>query len=290
MLARTRSYALSIAAACALLACSSGAPGSLGRLDGTVHGLTESGLVLQLNGSKHLPVAAGATSFSFGNIAEGTRYEVRVLSQPGTLVCTVGHGQGTTGSSNQRIVVVCAHGSCGDMVVSRPEECDSFDSFACGGCGDPGSGVDCLLGAPTPATGSILVESTALAGVTVTVDDGLGVSETFEFVSGTAAQRGHRAVDITGADAIVITERLVEAWRATGLHIDAAAMTDRTRLIHQQYGVVGNRPLVVRPQGTTALSVSGMSRGAGCEDGQRCSHDDDCVSRICGTNGLCATE
>ncbi len=287
---RTRSSALSIAAACALLACSGGAPGSLSTLDGTVHGLTESGLVLQLNGSKHLPIAAGSTSFSFGRFAEGTDYDVRVLSQPGALTCTVGYGQGTTGSSSQRMVVVCAHGSCGDTVVSRPEDCDSFDSFACGGCGEPGSGVDCLFGAPLPATGSILVESTALTGVTVSVDDGFGTKETFEFVSGTAAQRGHRAVDITGADAIVITQRLVDAWHATGLQIDAAAMTDRTRLIHQRYGLVGNRPLVVRPQGTTAVSIDGMRGGAGCEAGRRCSHDDDCVSRTCGTNGLCTAQ
>lgn len=293
MFARTRSSAISIAAACALCACSGGSPGSLTTLGGTVHGLTEPGLVLQLNGSgsKHLAIAAGATSFSFGTIDAGREYDVQVLSQPGTLTCTVAYGRGTTGSSSiQDIVVVCAHGTCGDGVVSRPEECDSFDSFACGGCGDPGSGADCLPTAPLPATGGILVEGTALAGVTVTLEDGLGTSETFEFVRGTAAARGHRAVDITGADAIVITERLVEAIRATNLRIDAAAMTDRVRLIHQRYGLVGNRPLVLRPQGTTALTVSGMTGGLGCEDGRRCSYDDDCVSRICGTNGLCAAQ
>lgn len=65
---------------------------------GTLSGLNNQGLVLQLDGGNDLPVAAGATSFSFPNsISYGTEYTVTIKSQPAHMTCTVVNPTGSAG-------------------------------------------------------------------------------------------------------------------------------------------------------------------------------------------------
>ena len=72
-------------------------------IGGTVSGLTGTGLVLQDNGGNSLPVAAGATSFTFtAPIASGASFNVTVFSQPSspTQTCTVTSGSGLVAGAN----------------------------------------------------------------------------------------------------------------------------------------------------------------------------------------------
>lgn len=77
---------------------------------GSVSGLAGSGLVLRLNGSGDLPVAAnGAFTFS-GGLAAGSSYQVVVATQPAGPVqtCSVANGSGTIGSANvTNVAVTC---------------------------------------------------------------------------------------------------------------------------------------------------------------------------------------
>jgi hypothetical protein len=78
---------------------------------GTVSGLAGAGLVLVLNGSNDLPIAADG-SFTFATpLTSGSQYHVQVATQPAnpTQVCTVSGGDGTIGSSNvNNVRVNCA--------------------------------------------------------------------------------------------------------------------------------------------------------------------------------------
>jgi hypothetical protein len=80
-------------------------------LGGAVSGLAGSGLVLEVNGGDDLPIPSNG-SFAFETpLTSGTRYRVRVASQPAnpTQVCTVAGGEGTIGNANVNSVrVTCA--------------------------------------------------------------------------------------------------------------------------------------------------------------------------------------
>lgn len=111
-----------------LIACSNGrgslegageapAPGGF-TVGGSVSGLTGSGLVLQNNGAGDLAVSADG-SFAFTSmLADGTSYNVTVLSQPSSQssnpgqICTVANGSGTIAGGNvTNIAVTCAAGT-----------------------------------------------------------------------------------------------------------------------------------------------------------------------------------
>ena len=69
-------------------------------LGGSVSGLTAGGLVLA-DGSATIPVAANATSFSFGAVlVSGSSYNVTVQTQPTGLICTVANGSGTVATAD----------------------------------------------------------------------------------------------------------------------------------------------------------------------------------------------
>lgn len=94
----------------AVLGCSGGGgdPGTLQRIGGTISGLDQDGLVLQLNEAEQLPVAAGETSFQFSTaIAAGGLYSVTVLQQPPQLACTVEGHSGRVSGDVSDIRVVC---------------------------------------------------------------------------------------------------------------------------------------------------------------------------------------
>ena len=77
---------------------------------GSVTGLAGSGLVLSLNGSQSLPVAANG-SFTFPTaLADGSSYAVTVTTQPGTpaQTCTVSNGGGVLAGANvTNVAVAC---------------------------------------------------------------------------------------------------------------------------------------------------------------------------------------
>lgn len=59
--------------------------------------VANSGLVLQ-NGSDNLTIPVGATSFKFANsISYGTTYDIKVLTPPKNMSCTVANGSGSAG-------------------------------------------------------------------------------------------------------------------------------------------------------------------------------------------------
>ncbi|HJU40541.1 MAG TPA: hypothetical protein VJ724_13275, partial [Tahibacter sp.] len=70
---------------------------------GTATGVAGSGLALSLNGGASLPVAAGATAFTFPtSLADGTPYTVTVASQPTAPIqtCTLTNASGTVSGAN----------------------------------------------------------------------------------------------------------------------------------------------------------------------------------------------
>lgn len=71
--------------AAALAACGGKANFTVG---GTVSGLANSGLKLQVNGGETVEVPAGATSFSFpSGISYGTEYQVEIVQHPAHMTC-----------------------------------------------------------------------------------------------------------------------------------------------------------------------------------------------------------
>jgi hypothetical protein len=98
--------------AAALAACGGKASFTVG---GTVSGLTNSGLKLQVNGGDTVEVAAGATTFSFPNgISYGTEYKVEFVQQPAHMTCGFlgGTNIGSAGHTTSiNIQISCAQNS-----------------------------------------------------------------------------------------------------------------------------------------------------------------------------------
>jgi hypothetical protein len=79
-------------------------------IGGTVAGLTGTGLVLVDNTTDSLPVAAGATTFTFKtSVATGGTYAVTVQTQPSNpaQTCTVSSGSGTASANVTSVAVSC---------------------------------------------------------------------------------------------------------------------------------------------------------------------------------------
>lgn len=80
---------------------------------GRIDGLSNQGLVLQLDGGNDLPVASGATSFSFPNsISYGTEYKVTIKTQPEHMTCSVANPTGSAGHTTSiNVVIGCQQNS-----------------------------------------------------------------------------------------------------------------------------------------------------------------------------------
>jgi alpha-tubulin suppressor-like RCC1 family protein len=77
-------------------------------IGGTISGLTGSGLVLQNNGGDNLAVAANASSFTFAaSLANGTPYDVSVLTQPSGQTCSVQGGSATAVANVSNVAINC---------------------------------------------------------------------------------------------------------------------------------------------------------------------------------------
>lgn len=89
------------------------APGGF-TVGGSVGGLTGSGLVLQNNGGSDLAVSANGSYAFAAAVADGTSYNVTVLSQPSnpSQICTIANGSGRIAGGNvTNIGVTCATGT-----------------------------------------------------------------------------------------------------------------------------------------------------------------------------------
>lgn len=76
---------------------------------GSISGLTQSGLVLQLNGQYDDAIAANASAFTFANtLASGASYSVTVHTPPTNESCTVAGGSGTVSGDVATVKVTCA--------------------------------------------------------------------------------------------------------------------------------------------------------------------------------------
>ena len=79
-------------------------------IDGTVSGLTGTGLVLQDNGGNNLTVSANADTFAFTTALDsGASYAVTVLTQPSTPTqnCVVTNGSGTANANVTTVNIAC---------------------------------------------------------------------------------------------------------------------------------------------------------------------------------------
>lgn len=98
--------------AAALAGCGGKASFTVG---GTISGLNNDGLVLQVNGGSDLAVAAGATTFSFpDSISYGTDYTVTFKSQPAHMTCGFlgGTNIGSAGHTTTiNVVISCSQNS-----------------------------------------------------------------------------------------------------------------------------------------------------------------------------------
>ncbi|MGH8227315.1 MAG: SMP-30/gluconolactonase/LRE family protein [Steroidobacteraceae bacterium] len=75
---------------------------------GIISGLSASGLVLADNGSDHLSVSSGATSFTFANaLQSGADYAVTVATQPTGEICAVASGTGTAMANVTSVTISC---------------------------------------------------------------------------------------------------------------------------------------------------------------------------------------
>lgn len=75
-------------------------------LSGTVSNLKNT-LVL-VNGSDRIELKAGATAFSFAQVAEDSPYGVSILQQPADQSCTVSNGSGVVGPNDvTNVAVTC---------------------------------------------------------------------------------------------------------------------------------------------------------------------------------------
>ena len=98
-------HLITLTAVALLSACGGGSTD----VTGTITGLTASGLVLS-NGTATLGISANSTSFTFPTLADGTAYNVTVVTQPAGLNCTVTNGSGTASAnaSETSVAVACS--------------------------------------------------------------------------------------------------------------------------------------------------------------------------------------
>jgi 6-phosphogluconolactonase (cycloisomerase 2 family) len=78
-------------------------------VDGTISGLTGTGLVIQDNSGNNLTLPPGSTTFTFAAVASGSTYAVTVLNQPAfpTQICTVtNNGSGIVSTGNVTSVAI----------------------------------------------------------------------------------------------------------------------------------------------------------------------------------------
>ncbi len=173
-------------------------------IGGTISGLTGSGLVLQDNGGNNLPLAAGATSFTFTTpVPSGGSYSVTVLTQPSTptQMCTVTNGSGTANANVTNVQIACSTITLTATLNPSSAHQGSAETITITGAGttfgptttvnfgaDIASGTVGVNG-PTSASAPITIDNVAALGsrnVTITTGSQV-VTATFTVVAGVPA-------------------------------------------------------------------------------------------------------
>lgn len=183
---------------------------------------------------------------------------------------------------------------CGDGQPAPSEQCDNQTRFACGTCIAPGTGVEnaCTSVTIGPAHGSIEVLSTSgLVGITLEISDNAARDgKVFQYVNGTAATGTNIPIDIQGAGSLnTIANLTATAIKNAGLaFIVNQSGESKVEIDNTDPGKLGNVRIVVAneppvdPPRNAALKVEGMDGGAGCQIGEVCLDDSDCLSKFCG--------
>ncbi|HEY0747230.1 MAG TPA: kelch repeat-containing protein [Steroidobacteraceae bacterium] len=213
----SNSYAVTVQSAPAGLTCSvANATGIMGTanvnnvvvtcsdlsyaLGGTISGLNGAGLVLA-NGTDHLTVAAGATTFALGAVAFSSSYAVTVDTQPSGVTCSVTGGMGTMSAGDVTNVAV----TCSDQPYSLGGTIAGLDATGL----VLANGSDQLtvsLGAnsfmlPTPvafASSYAVTVMTQPTGLTCTVSAGSGAMPAAN-VSSVSVVCAHQSYTLSGA-------------------------------------------------------------------------------------------
>jgi hypothetical protein len=90
-----------------------GGGGSTYTINGTVTGLTTSGLMLENNGGGSQSISANATTFQYTGLANGAAYAISIQAQPSGETCGITNGGGTISGANVSNVTV----SCSNAVA-----------------------------------------------------------------------------------------------------------------------------------------------------------------------------
>jgi hypothetical protein len=197
--------------------------------------------------------------------------------------CPYGDGECTGCSADCSAELPLTGPFCGDGLSTCPEHCDDGNNLSCGTCS-----ANCSTLQSAHATGLIVavVASSIVDTDGFTIDDGLGTTASFEFDSDDDVVPGHLPILLSGSESSsIVATRIRNAIETSDLQIDATTQGALVFLVHQFATSLGNQTMLesVNDEG---FLVMGMASGAGgdCEDGVRCSTNDDCVpGLVCDT-------
>ena len=243
-----RTLAAAAASASLLAACSGGGDGGTEppptyTVGGILVGLAGSGLVLQNNGANDLPVAAGASNFSFpGSVNAGSQYNVTVKTQPTgpSQTCATSNASGSV-TGNVQVAVSC-----------------TTSSFAVGGAvsGLTGTGLTLQLNGGAPlaiaaGSGGFAFQSVP-SGTSYTVTVGTQPANPAQTCTVTNGTGTVGSANVTNVTVACVTVSFTIGGAIAGL--------TGTGLVLQNNG--GN-DLTVPAGATSFMFATGVSSGAG---------------------------
>jgi cysteine-rich repeat protein len=164
---------------------------------------------------------------------------------------------------------------CGDRTTDTTfgEACDDGNSMACGTCD-----ATCNTVQAAPATGYIVMVPAAKLkdGETVTINDGVGHTVTFEFDNNNTTTG--TKVSFNNEDAGAMATKLKNLINSSTLLITALDVGGSVKLTHQTNTSLGNVPVMETVMDTDFV-VNGLSGGAGadCVTGTGCKATADCA-------------
>ena len=143
-------------------------------IGGTISGLTGSGLVLQDNGGNNLPVAAGATAFTFSTpVPSGGSYNVTVLTQPSspTQACVVANGSGTANANVTNVQITCTTTTGSATLNPSSAHQGSAETITITGTGTTFGPTTAVNFGADITTGTVSVNGPTSASVPITIDN-----------------------------------------------------------------------------------------------------------------------
>jgi hypothetical protein len=128
---------------------------------GTAYGVVGTGLTLQLNGSNNVAVTQSGTFSGFPPaIPTGTAYSVTVATQPSmpTQDCTLSNAQGTIGTADINLQVICLTPASGTPPVAH-------NAYFIGTASNPTTTNSVVLVVPTNDSGTVISPSSSLVPI-----------------------------------------------------------------------------------------------------------------------------